>query len=287
MKSMTGYAHVTYEDQSTAATIEIKSYNNRFLDLYVLVPPEISPLEPRIREYIRSRVARGRVEVSVRLSGTDDDELAVDVDRAVRYHCALRELSDRLGLGDQVDLGHVLSLEGVLQRRPEADVDALWDSLLPALEKAHAAFDHSRETEGATTRDDLLAQLSALESGVSQVEAEAANIESHVTEGVKNRFQEVLGDNVDLRRVYEEAAMLLVRFSINEEIVRLRSHSNAFKEGLGQAVPVGKRLDFMAQEMLREVNTIGSKSPDVVVSQAVIQMKERLENIREQLRNVE
>ena len=287
MKSMTGYAHVTYDDRSVAVTIELKSYNNRFLDLYVLVPPEISPLEPRIREYVRSRVARGRVELSVRLSRAGDDELAIDMGRAVRYHRALCALSEQLGLGDQVELADLLRLEGVLQRRPDVDVEELWQSLSPALEQAYVAFDKSREAEGESTRDDLATQLSALVAGLSVVETEAAKIENHVTEGVRERFQEVLGDDVDTRRVYEEAAMMLVRFSINEEIVRLRSHCTAFKEGLGQTGPVGKRLDFTAQEMLREVNTIGSKSPDVAVSRAVIEMKERLENIREQLRNVE
>lgn len=287
MKSMTGYAHETTETDDGTVGVEIKSYNNRFLDVYVVTPPDLSVLEPRIREHMKNRVSRGRLEVTLRISGAESDDLQVDTDRAKRYYATLAGLARDLGLEAPVDLGHVLRLEGVLERRRPRDVEGYWREVLPVLELASRSFDRSRAGEGAATAADLSEHIRAFRQALAVVDARQETIEAHVQDTVRTRFREVLGDDMDLRRVYEEAAMLLVRFSIREELSRLTSHLDAFSEGLTADGPVGKRLDFLAQEMLREVNTIGSKSPDMEVSTVVIDMKDRLESIREQVRNVE
>ncbi len=288
MKSMTGFGFAEHKNESLQASVEIKSYNNRYLDININVPGYLSPLEPFVRGYVSERVARGRVDVYVKLR---DQEAPVEVtlDReAVRaYRGVLEQLADEAGISKDLSLSHFLRLEGVLSVDRQTDIDRYTAVLEPVLAEAFAQFDENRRSEGAATADDIERLVKIIQDGVDAVERSAGDLETKLRDHVQRRFEEMLGENYDSERVYTEIASLLVRYSINEEIARLRAHLESFHSTMGQDNATGKKLDFVCQELNREINTIGSKSFVAEVNNTVVDMKDAVENIREQLRNVE
>lgn len=288
MKSMTGYGYREEVGESSILGVELKAYNNRYLDIYVNVPPSLGPLEPRIREFVSSRVARGRVEVYVKARGVAEETTVVlDRENVAAYLSAIVALRDAAGLDDEIRLSDILRLEGILRLEKSPDLESSWSALEPVLTGAFVQFDGSREAEGETTRADIERQLDRIRAAAEKIESYAPSLEDRIKSQIRERFQEVLGDEVDENRVYAETAVLLVKYSINEELVRLNAHLDAAADLLQSQEPVGKRLDFTCQELNREINTIGSKSVIGDVNQAVVESKDALENIREQLRNVE
>jgi uncharacterized protein (TIGR00255 family) len=288
MISMTGFGHAERLDERFSAVVEIKSYNNRYLDINVTMPGILSSLEARIRDVVGGTARRGRVDVYIRIRELDED-LTVTVDRgALRgYLAALAELQSEAGIDDPVTLSHLLRFDNVLRTERDIDQDRYWNVLEPLLKAALDEWQSSRVGEGTRLRADILAQLDSIETCVRGFESHAAEIETHIKQGLRERFQEVLGNDVDESRVLNEVAVQLTRFSINEEIIRLRAHLESFREITDAGGAVGKKLDFLCQELNREINTTGSKSIIVDVNQLVVDAKDALENIREQLRNVE
>ena len=288
MTSMTGYGYAERSDERVHAVVEVKSVNNRYLDVNVTLPSALNPLEPVVRELVAARVARGRIEVFIRLRELQED-LAVYVDRsALRgYLGAIEELRETAGLDEPVALSHLLALEGVIKSERAQDRDRYRRIVEPLLLEALSAFAASRATEGRRLRDDVDAQLTRVESAHRAVSEHAGEIDAQVRANLRDRFAEVVGDGVEESRMLAEVAVQLTRFSINEEIVRLRSHLDGFRATMDADGPVGKKLDFLCQEMNREVNTIGSKSIVLAISEQVVEAKDALENVREQLRNVE
>lgn len=287
MKSMTGYGASRLDSSLVKAALTIKSWNNRFLELALAMPGYLGPLERRIREKVESVAARGKVELSIRVTGGDmPTEVSVDAASAKAVADAIRRLAEAAGIDEPVRLSHILNVDGMLSYERSADADALWAALEPALGECLAAFDAERAREGEATRADLSEKLAVIESSLALIEAVAPEIEASIRETLSTRFREVMGDAVDEGRVLGELASYLAKHTINEEIVRLRSHISSFRSTMDEPV-CGKKLDFICQEMNRETNTIGSKSADARVSDAVIRMKDAVENIREQIRNVE
>ncbi|HCM28041.1 MAG TPA: YicC family protein [Treponema sp.] len=288
MKSMTGYGYKEKSDERMSLSVELKSYNNRFLEIFVNLPPYLSPLEPRLREYVSSRCERGKVELSLRAKELSAAvSVSIDEGTAVAYLAAIRKLSAALGLDEPVRLSTILSLDGVLQAEKSRDPERYWSAVEPVLADAFGQFESARVREGAATEKDILAHLATLRGCVEEVSLHAPEMEAAIKDNIRVRFREVLGDAVDEARVLTETAVLLVKYSVSEELSRLRSHLVEFESETGRNSAPGKKLDFLCQEINREVNTIGSKSPVLEVSRAVIRMKDALENIREQLRNVE
>lgn len=288
MKSMTGYGYREEVGESSILGVELKAYNNRYLDINVNVPPSFGPLEPRIRDFVSSRVARGRVEVYVKARGVAEETTVVlDRENVAAYVSAITALRDAAGLDDQIRLSDLLRLEGILRLEKSPDLESSWIALEPVLAAAFAEFDRAREAEGETTRVDIERQIDRIRMAAEKIESYAPSLEDRIKSQIRERFQEVLGNEVDENRIYAETAVLLVKYSINEELVRLRAHLGAAADLLQSEEPVGKRLDFTCQELNREINTIGSKSVIGDVNQAVVEAKDALENIREQLRNVE
>jgi uncharacterized protein (TIGR00255 family) len=268
--------------------VEVKSYNHRFLDVFVNLPPYLAALEPNVRARAAERAERGRVEIGVRLTELADDvRVLVDHRAAAAYKEALETLALELGLKEKVGLSHLLRLEGIVKADRVRDVDAYWKAIDEPLTRALDAWDAARVTEGAALERDLVSAISAIEAEVAVIASRRGAIESSIKEDLRKRFAEVLAGEVDENRVYTETAVMLVRFDINEEIVRLGAHLASFRSEMTLATGMGKKLDFVAQELNREVNTIGSKSIDLEVSSAVIRAKDAVERIREQLRNVE
>jgi uncharacterized protein (TIGR00255 family) len=289
MKSMTGFGHGEVHDEERHITVDLKSFNNRYLDIQVNVPATVTQLEPKLREYLGERVSRGRVELTVRARELQE-EITVLLDRraAETYVTILQELAEVAGFGKEgVRLEHLLSMEGVLKTERNRDVDTFHAAMQPALEEATTMFEASRQREGEATRQDIQEKLVALRGLQASIARRAPELEQSITQNVQRRFHEVLGDQADENRVLAEVAVLLARFDVNEELVRLTTHFDHFESLLDSDDTVGKKLDFLCQEINREVNTIGSKSVLVEINRDVVDMKDALEKIREQLRNVE
>ncbi|MFW5717689.1 MAG: YicC/YloC family endoribonuclease [Spirochaetota bacterium] len=285
---MTGYGHAERMDERVHVTVEVKSVNNRYLDVNVNVPSSLNPLETQIRERVGASVTRGRVDVFVRIRELQED-LQVYVDRSALggYLAALEELRRVSGVTDEIRIEHLLALEGVIKSEPRGDRDEYWELLVPLLDEAVAEFARSRRGEGNRLAHDVATQLARVETALAVVEEHAREIDIQVRTNLRERFTEVVGDAVEESRMLAEVAVQLTRFSINEEIVRLRAHLESFRSTMSAHGPVGKKLDFLSQEMHREINTIGSKSIVLAINEQVVEAKDAVENVREQLRNVE
>ncbi len=284
---MTGFGYYEYQNDESYALIDLKSYNNRYLDLQVNLPPHLSPLEPRLREFLSSRINRGRVEVYMKLIIDEQIDLLVDTESARSFTAVLQQLIDEAGINDQVRLSHLLRMEGILKPRRKIDVGVYWEIIGPHLKMAFEEFERYRINEGEKIEKDILEQLDRIEEGVRVIDENREKLKEIIVNGLRERFFELLGEGVDENRVYSEAAIFLMKFDVNEEIVRMNAHVKEFRETLKSDGGVGKRLDFICQELNREINTIGSKSMQLEIHSTVITVKEAIERIREQLRNVE
>lgn len=298
MKSMTGYAFQEISGDDMTVSVEIKSYNSRFLDLSVNQPFWLGRLENRVREYASSRVQRGKVEVTIRLKERNANlQVTADPGAARAYLKAMQEIAavlrtDAIDQGDAaassaVPLSLVIAQEGVLKSERVLDMEEYWKRMEPVLALAFAEFDRCREAEGKALNVDLEAMIERIENSADTVSAWIPEMERIFRDNIRSRFAELLGSAVDEQRVMQETAALLVKYTINEEIVRLRAHLASLKKELAENPAPGRKTDFICQEINREVNTIGSKNQILEVGQAVIEAKDALENIREQMRNIE
>lgn len=285
---MTGFGHGEHRDEKVHLVLEMRSYNNRFLELYLNLPYNLRPLEPRLRELVCSRIQRGKVELYLSMVELESDaEVHVDHARVAAYLAALEELRRLSGSRERVSLSHLIGLDGVLKSESRRDPEDLWQIVRPLAERALAELQRSREVEGAKTVADIRRQAAIVRERVAAIEAAVPRLEERVREGLRQRFRELLGEGVDESRVMAETAVQLVRCDVNEEVQRLTAHLDTLSAALDEPGAQGKRLDFVCQELGREINTIGSKSTIVEVDAAVIAVKDALEKIREQLRNVE
>lgn len=288
MKSMTGYGYLEGGSDTLHFSVELKSLNNRFLDIYVNLPLTISPLEPRVREFLQQRIQRGKVEVYIKMKETQQN-LSVTVDEGVvrGYLQALRTLASYADAPEEIRLSHLLRLEGILQVEKNRDMEEYWKELLPLLERTFDAFNVSRVREGEALERDIQQLIEKIEKELQAIEDRLPEIKRFYTETIRTRMEELLADRVDEERISSEVAILLVKYSVNEELVRLKAHIEAFRKILKEEGGIGKKLDFLCQEMNREINTIGSKNVLAEVTRSVVDMKDALENIREQIRNIE
>jgi len=289
MKSMTGYAYCESANENTTVSVEIKGYNNRFLDLSIYLPPWLPSLEPELREYISARFMRGKIEASVRIKEHNQDlSVTINEKAAAAYKTAIEALAKKLGIKEKPGLGTLLGLEGVLETETARDAERYRLLVEPVLASAADRFEAERAREGKHTEENILSHLSILEKSVQMISALVPELELAIKENLRERFTEILGGSgIDENRILAETAVLLMKYTISEELSRLSSHLAEFRSETERNPSPGKKLDFLCQEINREVNTIGSKTQALDVSRAVVEMKNALENIREQLRNVE
>ena len=241
-----------------------------------------------MRTHLAGQISRGKVECTIRIKELKEDlEILVDQNAARGYALALQEVIESAGISGEVTLDHLLRFEGVLKTQKSRDLEGYQELILKHLEPALSQFQMSRLKEGAVTAEDLRENLKVLQEGADYFASRASDLEEELQISLKQRFQQLLGEKGDDGRIMQEIAVLLVKYSISEEIVRLGGHLKAFREGMEEPGPQGKRLDFLCQEMNREVNTIGSKSTMGDVIQRVVACKDAVEKIREQLRNLE
>ena len=289
MQSMTGYGYAERLTNDFLMSVELKSYNNRYLEIGHNIPFFLSRFEIAIDERIKNITARGHVDVNIRVRQLSSDiELHVDEEAVRRYAQAFRRIGEIAGIQTEPELKDFLSTEGIIANVKDTNVDRYEQTLMELLAQALSDFIASKEREGEATRSDLVRLGEQLQADLQSVRSHAANLESRLKENLISRFDELLGSKgYDENRFLQEVAILLTKYSINEELVRMETHLCEFRKLIGRDDAVGKKLDFLSQEMNREINTIGSKSVVVEVNQLVVSMKDSLENIREQVRNIE
>ena len=288
MRSMTAYACIEKNEDNIFISMEIKSYNNRFLEIQIHMPGYLLSYEGSIRKYISSRFTRGKIDVYIKVKNPNE-ELSVIVNKnaALSYQNAIGELSVILGLNEKAGLEMLLGLDGVLNTETARDASKYKTIIDTLLEEASNILDEEKKREGEFTKKDILGHLAVLEESLEKIKTKIPEMEAAIKENLRSRFFELLGDKIDETRILAETASQLVKYSISEEISRLSSHLEEFKNEAKNNMYPGKKLDFLSQEINREINTIGSKTPVLDVSRAVVAMKNALEDIREQLRNVE
>jgi uncharacterized protein (TIGR00255 family) len=285
---MTGFGYSEYQDEKLRLTIDVKSYNNRYLDIFVNLPPFLSPLEQRIRELIGNFAERGRIEVTVKIRELQEEiEVVLDEGAVKAYAEVLKKAAALSNVDEKLILPALVEMEGVIKIDKNRDIDSFWDTIRPELENACRQLEDVRRKEGGETLKDITRCLGEIRGAVGEIGKHADTIEDRVKETLRSRFDEVLSGQVDESRVLNETAVMLVKLSIHEELTRLEGHIDAFMRTMQSDGPCGKKLDFICQELNREINTIGSKNVILEVSQSVVDVKDSIEKIREQLRNIE
>jgi uncharacterized protein (TIGR00255 family) len=287
MRSMTGYAHSGFQSRYARYTLEIKSYNNRYLELYVNVPSFLQSREFEIRGLVQDRLARGKVELNLRVSGAAFP-VTYSLNRAAlsSAHAALDEMRRELGLKAEIQIDDLLKLEGVLQAESDSSPEGEWELVKAEIEKALSAHEASCLAEGNNLSRDILGQLDTIKSGLSFIKAHYGEIETVIISNLKAKATEIAGEDLSDTRLMQELAIALTKFTVNEEVKRLESHLDVLEGILKNEEFPGKKIDFYCQEMNREVNTIGSKNQLAEFSPRIVEMKTAIENIREQARNI-
>ena len=291
IRSMTGYGTGESDEAGLRASVEIRSVNGRFCDISVKTPRALASLEGRVREHIQAHVKRGNISVSIRRDGdtSEASSLSVDFESGRRYFDALKQLQDALALPGEITIGMIAAYPSLLKTESEAiDFEQGWALVAPALEEATQALNTMKEREGAQLEQDMRTRVHQIQTGLDDIEKRAPQRVVEVRQRLRDRLAEWLSDDqIDPQRLAMEVTLYADRSDITEECVRLRTHCSAFMEALHAEDSAGRRLNFLLQEMNREVNTIGSKSNDAEISHQVITLKEELEKIREQVQNIE
>ncbi|MCL6611261.1 MAG: YicC family protein [Peptococcaceae bacterium] len=290
-RSMTGFGRGEAIGHGKKFTVELKSVNHRFAEVVLRMPKQFFSLEEKAKRVILERVARGRVDGFVSVEQLEEKIPTVKVDKALAssYYKAMGELLAELKMADPIRVDHILALPGVVSvESPQEDADQWWPALEQAIRSALDGLVAMREAEGNRLREDLLDRLGRIEKMTSEIEARAPLVAEEYRARLIQRLSEWLADaTLDMDRVMAEVVIFAEKSSITEEIVRLYSHIGQAGRSFGGNDPVGRKLDFIIQEMYREINTIASKSGDVLISGLVVEAKSELEKIREQVQNLE
>jgi len=293
MKSMTAFGRGEAEDSGCKISVELRTLNHRFLDLHLRMPRSLMGLEERLRQLISAHIARGRVEISISLEYIGEKPRSLVADQALLREAAaiLTSIQTEWNLPEPWGWDELLHFPEVvvLQESSPADDEALWSVLAPATRQALEVVDSMRRREGEFLRTELVGLLQRVEAQISVIAERALAVPQAYRDKLSARLAQLLPETnpVDPQRLAQEVALLADRADITEELARLRSHLEQFAATLAARKPIGRKLDFVIQEMNREINTIGSKSSEVGTAQAVIEIKSDLERIREQVQNIE
>ena len=290
MVSMTGFGRGEAVQRGIRVDIELSTVNRKQLDIRLHIPRPLSAVESRVHELIQSTLSRGHVTGAIHIThgeGTGPGALRIDEARAREAVRALRKTAQGLALIDDLSVSQLLAVPGVVVfEEPDIDADHVWPVVKRALMGALAALVAMRKTEGAALAKDINRRLAALGVATRRIKARAPASARAYAAGLKSKLAGLVLDSRD-PHVLREVVLFADRADITEEIVRLQSHLNHAAELIASSKPVGRALDFVCQELLREINTIGSKSSDVKIARQVIAFKTGLENVREQIQNIE
>ena len=288
VKSMTGFGSGTFTVGGDAYTIEVKSLNHRSLDIKIRTPERFFPFELQLRKLVKDNFARGAFTVMVRTEASLEktSEVKVNIDLAKAYKAGAESLKEELGLSGELTVSDLLRLKEIFTSEQESGSEDDWKDFEQGLIEAMKALSMMRELEGETLKADILDRCEKIEDYLAEVEARApeaaVRYKERLTEEIKRLVQVV-----DESRLITEVAILADKTAVDEETVRLRSHLEQMRRYLDMDEPIGRRLDFLCQEILREANTIGSKSIDVDLTRVVVEIKGELEKVREQVQNIE
>lgn len=288
--SMTGYGKGECKYRGRAISVEIRALNHRYFDLSSRLPETLLFLEEKIRDHIHKRIRRGRVNLNITFEKEEAAEtLSLDEKLAKRYYELLKRLSGKLHLRDDIEAAQIVAFPEVITCQPkERDLKQIWHSLKRALDDALKVLIEGRAREGKFLYKDFVGRALTIQRQLEKIRRRAPVVVSSYKGRLEERLKELTaGTRLDRSRLETEAAIFAKSCDVTEEITRLSSHLAAFKETLLSKKEVGRKLDFIAQELFREANTVGAKASDYKVSQWVIQIKEEVDKIREQVQNVE
>lgn len=291
IRSMTGFGRGEATVDGRDITVEIKSVNHRYFEFNCRTTRGFGFLEEKLKSYIKERVSRGKIDMFVSLSQKEDTEAIVKINPslALGYINALKKLSDEYGVKDDISVSTVSSYSDIFQvhKAPE-DEEEVWNAVKPVLDTALNNFIAMRETEGEKMKADVMSRAKHILSIVDEIESRSPERVKEYETRLKERIEELLGSaDYDEQRVITEVAIFADKVAVDEETVRLRSHFDQLKSLMESDGEVGRKLDFIIQEMNREANTIGSKANDSSLSHMVVDIKAEIEKIREQIQNIE
>lgn len=291
VKSMTGYGRSQQILNGRDISVEIKSVNHRFFEFSARVPRVYGYLEGKLKAYVQSLVSRGKVDVAVTIFVLEGKESEVEINRSLAqgYMDALREVSEPLRLADDLTLSDLTRFSDIFSvRKAVEDEEVIWNDVQTVAAEAVERFVAMRAVEGERMKQDVCARLDTIGSLVEKIEAAAPQTVTAYRERLAAKMREVLADTaVDQQRLLMEAAIYAEKIAVDEETVRLRSHLKQFRSMLESEEAVGRKLDFLVQELNREANTIGSKAQNVEITGYVVDIKSEIEKIREQIQNIE
>lgn len=291
LRSMTGYGRSEEIAGGCHIVFEIRSVNHKFFEFSSRLPRGYQFLEDKLKAYTHSRVSRGKVDVFLQIENLEESNVGVLVNHSLAsaYVEALEELKDRYCLPDGVTLSILSRYPDIfsVHKAPE-DEDAVWEAVKRAIEPALASFLSMREAEGQRLMDDVLEKAARIEVMVEEVEKSTPETVREYQQRLRQKIEELLGDKqIDEQRLLTEVALFADKVAVDEETVRLKSHLRQFRQLVEVGEPVGRKMDFLVQEMNREANTIGSKSQNSKIAYLVVDMKSEIEKIREQVQNIE
>lgn len=291
MNSMTGYGRSRQVLDGREITVEIRSVNHRYLEYSARIPRMYGYLEEKLKTFLQSSVSRGKVEVTVTIQNLTGGDTVVQINQALAkgYLDAMRSQAESLGLKDDLTLSTLTRFNDVFTlQKLEEDQQVIWNSVQQVARQALDQFLEMRRREGERLKLDLLQKLELLNGHVAAVEEQSPKTVAAYRERLLQKMEELLADRcIDQQRILLEAGLYAEKIAVDEETVRLKSHLEQFAQMMEQSDPVGRKLDFLVQEINRETNTIGSKAQDLAVTRRVVEMKSEIEKIREQIQNIE
>lgn len=291
IKSMTGFGRERCILDNREILVEIRSVNHRYFEFSARTPKAYGYLDEKLKAFLKNDISRGKIEVSVLIYNQEGTSAQIEVNKeiALGYIDALRNSVEELDLEDDLTLSNIMRLPDIFTVvKVSEDEEVIWNQVKSAAEKALERFVDMRVTEGMKMYDDIVSRLNFLEDSVGKIEVQSPNTAKAYEERLYAKIKEMLADrNIDEQRIVTEVAVFSEKTAIDEETVRLRSHISQFRNLINSDEPVGRKLDFLVQELNREVNTIGSKAQDLYITKLVVDMKSEIEKIREQIQNIE
>lgn len=290
--SMTGFGRSNSDEGGKRSfTIEMKSINHRYLDVNVKMPRSLLSLEEKIRKYINGRLSRGKVDIFITYNNYERSDLAANFNETLgdSYIKCLQEIKDRYQVRDDISVSLIARFPDVIYvEEKEEDLDEIWEVLKVTLEDATNMLIHMRNEEGKKLAEDIIKKCEAIQGSLASIEVRSPQLVTEYKEKLTERLKELLDNShLDENRLYMEVALFADKSSIDEEITRLKSHISQVEKTLKSDEPIGRKLDFIVQEMNREANTIASKSNDLELTNLALNIKNEIEKIREQVQNIE
>ena len=292
MKSMTGFGRGAFSSEAFGVTVEIKTVNNRYLDIHLRLGQELSAIEMIVRKRVGARLSRGRVDLNINFDRTGAATYEVNRPLIAGYVKALRELKEELGLAGEIDVNSLARVPGALTAARDSFDEQNMAGVESALDQALDSLEQMRESEGAALAAEMRVRVAKIEAEVPIIEAAAAGLADAYRQRLQKRVTELIARGsqaveLDAGRLAQEVAYLADRSDISEELARLRSHLEQFRSSIDADGEVGKRLDFLLQELNREANTVLSKSTEIAIKDSALAIKAEVEKLREQVQNVE